>query len=217
MDDGLVHRRACRAEIREFRFRALALEYVLRRNRFRRALIGDGAFDDRPIDTPRADFRWRFAFRGRRRRDILEAAIDHRFEGIKLRRRLVAPSVASAAITTAAFAEGLAPLAAPRSPIPIAAFAIARLTFAALAPAFAIAALILALGAIAPLTVAIAVTSIAPTLIRMAAPTRAAFAMPRLCALARSSSRAFAGWCCRSFGPRPAAPPAPAARAIAWR
>src|SRR5215475_7140247 len=121
MDDGLVHRCACCAEIGEFRLRAFALEYVLCRNRFRRALIGDGAFDDRPIDTPRAGSHWRFAFRGRRRRDILEAAIDHGFEGIKFRSRLVAPSVAPAAITIAAFAKGLAPLAAPRSPIPIAA------------------------------------------------------------------------------------------------
>ena len=201
----------------------------MRRNRLRRALIGYGALDDRPIDAPCSRFGRRFAFR-RRRRDILEAVIDHGFEGIELLRRLVAPAIAPAAIAVAAFAEGLAAFAPPGSPIAIAPLAIARLAFTTLAPVLSIgtltAPLIVALGTIAALP--IAVTSIAPTLIipalitpmliARAAPTRAALTMLFLLlrALDPSSGGVFAaGRYCSTFGPRATTTPSAPARAIA--
>lgn len=193
-------------------------------------MIGDGAFDDRPIDAPRPAFRRRFAF-GWRRRHILEAAIDHRLEGIELRRRLVAPAIAPAAVAVAAFAEGLAALAGPRSaitPLAIAAFPVAGLTFTPLAQPLAIAALaiaplVVAAGAIAALTIAVA--SITATLITLALITGTAAArtplaalLLLLCALAARCGRdSLATQRRRPFGPRAAATPPAPARTIARR
>jgi hypothetical protein len=158
MDDGLVHRRTRRAEVGEFRLGTIALEDVLRRHGLRRALISKRALDDRPIDTPRTAFGRRFAFSRRRRRNVFVAAIDHRFEGIELRRRLIIAPIA-AATAIAAFAEGLAALAAPRStiaitPLAIAGLAFAGLTFAALTSSLTIASLTVTRLAIRALTFA---------------------------------------------------------------
>ena len=231
MDDGLVDRRARRAEIGKFRLRAVALQDVLRRNRLCGALIGDGALDDRPIDATRPAFR-RFAFGRRRRRDILEAAIDHRLEGIKLRRRLVAPAIAPAAIAVAAFAEGLAALAGPRpaitiAPLAIATFPVAGLTFTPLAAPLTIAARTLAppvvmAGAIAALTIAVAsltATLITRALITGTAAARAALAalLLLLCALARGGRGSLAAWRRSTFGTHAAATPPTTAWTIARR
>jgi hypothetical protein len=144
----------------------------LRRHGFRCALIGKRALDDRPIDTSCPALGRRFAFSRRRRRNVFVAAIDHRFEGIELRRRLaIAPIATAAAIAVATFAEGLAAFATPRSAVAIAPLTVARpafsrLAFATLALRLTIAVLIVASLIVAPcaittLTIAIAVTSIA--------------------------------------------------------
>lgn len=221
MDDGFVHRRTGRAEIGELRLRAVAFQNVLRRNRFRRALIGKGALDDGPVDAPRSAFRRRFAFGRWRRRHILVTAIDYRLEGIELRRRLVASSIAPATIAVAAFAEGLAALATPRSAVAIAPFAIAQLAFARLAVAtlatpLTLTPLVLARRTIAAL--AVAVTSITGT-----TPARATLAalllllQLLLCALAGGSRYGLAAWRDCAFGPRAATPTPASARTIAWR
>jgi hypothetical protein len=216
MNDGLVHRRACCAEIGEFRFRAVALQDVLRRNGFRRTLIGDRALDDRPIDAPRPPVRGGFTFRGRRRRDILEAAIDDRFERIKLRRGFVASTVAPSTIAVAPFAEGLAALAAPWSALTIAPLAIARLPFPALSPVLRVAVLIVQPHALAALPIAVA--SIAPALIRTAPLARAALAtlLLSLPLLAWRSHCVFAARRYGSLGACTASASPAAARAIAW-
>jgi hypothetical protein len=138
----------------------------LRRDGFRRALIGERALDDLPIDAPRAALSQRFAFGRRRCRDIFVPAIDDRFEGVELWRRLVvAPIAAAAAIAVSAFAKGLAALAVPRSPIAIAPLAITRRTVTRLA---------LTRLPFARLTITrLAVAALAP---RLAIPSRAAFA-----------------------------------------
>jgi len=128
VDNRLVHRRPRRSEIGEFGIDAIALQHIDRRNRFRRALIGKRAFDDRPFDAPRRRLIGRLAlidrlvlisrlaligfkllievnalidFLGRNcfDRNILEAAIDHGFKGVEFRLRLLARPIA-------AFAEG---------------------------------------------------------------------------------------------------------------
>jgi len=133
--------------------------------------------------------------------------IHHRFEGIKLRRRLVAPTIAAAAIAVAAFAERLAALAAPRSAIPIAVFAVARLAVAWLAFAPL---LIIAPRSVATLTIAVA--PIAPALIAIAAPLGAAVTALLLRTLARWDHCDLSTVSRRAFRPR-ATPTAPAS---AW-
>jgi hypothetical protein len=212
MNDSLIHRRPRRAEIGEFRLGAIALQDVLRRNRFRRALIGDRALDDRPIDAPRSAFRRRFAFGRRRGGDILEAAIDDRLERVKLRRRLVAPITATTTIAITAFAERLAALAASRSAITI-----PPLAFAALAPSLSIAPLSIASLSVAtlivgPRTIASLAIAVAPT-----TPAGAALAtLLLLRARARSGRHSLAAWR-RTFGPRATATPPAPARSIAGR
>jgi hypothetical protein len=227
MDDGLVHRRTRRAKIGEFRLGAVALEDVLRRHGLRRALIGKRALDDRPIDPPHTALGRRFTFSRRRRRNIFVAAIDHRFEGIELRRRLIiAPIAAAAAIAVAAFAEGLAALAAPRSTIAIAPLAIAGLTFAgltfaALTSSLTIASLTVTRLAIRALTFAPLIAALTALAIATAARsplTRATLAtlLLLLFALARLSRCALTTGG-RTFGPCATAAPTTTARTIAGR
>jgi hypothetical protein len=210
----------------------------LRRHRLRRLLISDRAFDDCPIDAPRTALGRRFAFRRRRRGDFFEAAIDHRFKRIEFGRRPITPIPT---IAVAAFAERLAALAAPRSTIAIAAFAIARLTFArlaftrltlaALAAFLTAAALTATPRAVTSLAIAAAFTALAlATLIATAAfaaraiaiapatPARATLAallllLAGLCCLRRAPLTGR----CSALGPRTTAATPTAARTIAAR
>ena len=216
MNDSLIHRRPRRPEIGEFHLRAIALQDVLRGNRFCRALIGNRALDDRPIDAPRSALCRRFAFGRRRRGDVLEAAIDDRFERVKLRRRLVAPIAATTTIAIAAFTEGLPTLAASRSAI-----AIPPLAFATLAPSLSIASLsvaslTLATLIVGPRTIASLAIAVAPTTPAWAALATLLLLLLLLRALARCGRHSLAAWR-RTFGPHATTTTPAPARSIAGR
>jgi hypothetical protein len=198
----------------------------LRRHRLRRALIGERAFDDRPIDPPRSALGRRFALRRRWRRNVFVTPIDDRFEGIELRRRLVVAPIATAT-AIAAFAERLAALAAPRSTIAIAPLTVARLAFTALASSLTVASLTIAGLTVARLAtraltfspLIAALTALAIAIAARATPTRATLATLLLLfsALSRLSRSALATRSRCPLGPRATAAATPATRTIASR